>query len=174
MLLVAVVAAAGCKGDKLKWKAQALTAFQIGSVSIAIPTGWRDLSEAADPSLANLTMRLGADTEAHILVREGDVNTDTNISIMLADLVGAPTCEQWVSTMNQEGGPKIDASTARERTFGPDRGCSFYFTDGPSVEGRMFLRFRGAKFITLQCMRPAKGDANADATCEALATQLEK
>ncbi len=169
--LLVLLATAGCKDDKLKWKAQVLTSIQVGTLKFEIPKGWRDLSESADPQLANITRRLGADTEAHILVREDAKDTESNISFMLADLAGAPSCDQWAAAMDLQGGPKIDHSTLRERTYGAESGCSFHLTDGGTA-GRMFLRFQPPKFVTLQCLRPGSGDANLDATCDRMAEAL--
>jgi hypothetical protein len=65
------------------------------------------------------------------------------------------------------GGLTIDKSTVLPQKYDGDAGCSFWIKDRKS-EGKMFLRFRGAKFITVQCLRAAAGDASADATCESV------
>jgi hypothetical protein len=166
-ILALVAAASACKDDKLTWKKHELHSFELDGVRFDIPKGWRDLRESDDPRLARMTRRLGADAEAHILVREDAENTNSNISVMLSELNGAPTCDQFAAAM----GAEVDRSTVLPQKYGNDPGCSFWIKDGKS-EGKTFLRFRGTKFITVQCLRPLAGDAKADATCEDVVTGM--
>jgi len=167
LLICAVVL--GCS-DKLQWKEHKLHTVEIGGLRFEIPKGWRDLSESTDPKLARVTRRLGSDADAHMIVRESDPNTNTNISFMLAELVGAPTCDQWAAAMAMRGG-KIERQTVLSKPYGTDRGCSFWIKEGKS-DGKIFIRFRGDKFVTLQCLWPAQGDTNAMKTCDDLETVL--
>src|SRR5690606_21232030 len=153
-LLLGVLAIAGCSGDKtLEWKPQRSTACTVGDFTFAVPAGWRDISESKDPRLARLPEQLGPDAaNTHVLVREQAKNTDTSVSVMLADLVGSPSCEQWVTAMNMQGGPKARMDSTTTETFGSDSGCSFQLLDG-ATEGRMVLRFRPPTFVVIQCLR---------------------
>src|SRR5262245_43654796 len=123
-LAIWLVVAPACK-EKLGWNEHKLHSFEIGGIKFEIPKGWRDLSESADPRLARMTRRLGSDTEAHIIVREDASNTDVNISFMVAELVGEPTCDQFAAAMDG-GGLHADRSTALTQQYGSDRGCSFW------------------------------------------------
>jgi hypothetical protein len=163
--LLATVCGVGCKSKSLEWKAHTIKTVSIGGLTFDIPKGWRHLSESANPKLAGMTTRLGAATEAHIIVRESASNTDSTIAFMLADLVGSPTCEQWVAAMElQKGGPRVDHDSILPQDWGGQRGCSFRVTEG-ELAGKIHIRFRGAKFVTLQCMRPKSGDDDADGVC---------
>lgn len=171
-LLLAFVAATGCK-ETLKWKPQQLKTVEVGPFTFDIPKGWRDTRESEDPKLAHQHERLGADTDAHILVRENASNTDANISFMWTDLVGAPTCEQFVEALSLAGGFVIDKATLLHKDYGAEKGCGFAISDD-TYGGKMHLRFRGGKFLTIQCMRPKAGDADADEACESFALALNK
>lgn len=157
--IVALVA--GCRGEKLKWNEQKLVAIDSGPFHFDIPTGWRDLSESQDLQLAHMARRLG---DAHLIVRQNDTNTDTNIAFMWSELVGKPTCEQFIAAMEtQAGAPKFDRASLVSETFGDDPGCSYAFTDEGS-EGRAVLRMHGRSFLTIQEMHTKRGDTDADAT----------
>ncbi len=167
LAVLVVFALAACKGDGLQWKKHEIKQVQLGDFTLAVPKGWRDLRESEDSSLARLHTRLGADTEAHIFVRENASNTDSNIALMWSDLVGVPTCDQFSRAM----GGGIEKQTVLEQPYGADRGCSFWMKQDDS-EGKTFVRFHPPKMLTLQCLRPAKGDDAADATCESVAAAL--
>lgn len=170
-LVVGLLAATGCK-DTLKWKPQQLKTVDVGPFKFDIPKGWRDTRESEDTMLARMHERLGADTDAHILVRESASNTDANISFMWTELVGSPTCEQFVEAMSLAGGGLVvDKTTVLHKDYGADKGCGFWISDD-KYEGKMHLRFQGEKFLTIQCMRPKAGDRDADAACEAFAVAL--
>ncbi len=167
LILVGLVTMLGCK-DKLEWTEHKIRAFEMGGFKFTIPPGWRDLSESKDPTLAHMARRLGPDTDARLIVRANDTNTDSNIAFMFTDLTGTPTCEQWVTAMeSQPGALIIDHTSIVTEQFADDAGCSFRMTEG-STSGRIVLRFRSPKFLTIQCMRPTKGDSNLDATCDSV------
>jgi hypothetical protein len=169
--VVALFSLGACKGNKLEWKPQVLTKINAGSLSFDIPSGWRDISESAMPELANITRTLGSD--AHMIVRASDTNTDTNIAFMWADTGPNVTCEQIVDAIVAQGTEiKIDKSTVVSETFGADSGCSYHFRDESSV-GQSWMRMHGGKFFTLQCLHESRGDADADAVCTRLAAALK-
>jgi hypothetical protein len=69
-------------------------------------------------------------------------------------------------------GQMIDHASLKEEKFGDDAGCSFRFKDDHSI-GMTWTRTRGDDFLTVQCMHPDSGDADADATCLQLVAALK-
>jgi hypothetical protein len=167
--LVAAMVLGACKAKPLQWTPQVLTKVDLAPFSFDIPPGWRDISESADPELAHITRSLGA--EAHLIVRATDTNTDTNIAFMWADSGTSVTCDSLVDAMASMGGD-IDRASLVAEQFGTDTGCSFHFKDDKEV-GMSWIRMRGARFFTLQCLHGKSGDADADATCTRLAAALK-
>jgi hypothetical protein len=171
-LLVGVLVLVACESKaKLKWKAQELSSAELGPFTIKYPQGWRDLRESADPSLERLGKRAGEN--AHVLVREGDTNTDTNIALDWNGPIenfNAVTCDAFAKGMAVAGEPPGDV---QEVPFGTDRGCQWELTDGGS-NVRMWTRFHGDNFAVIACLRPKKGDDDADEACARVVEALQR
>jgi hypothetical protein len=166
--LLLLLALAGCK-DKLSWNAHAITQIAEGPFKFQVPPPWRDLTESADPGLARLPRR--ADATAHIIVRENDSNTDSNIAFMWTDTSRSVTCEALMLTIDRLSGGNVDRSSLRSETMGGDLACTFRSTDEDS-DVTTWLRIHGDHMLTLACLRPHKGDSNLDQWCQHYADEL--
>jgi hypothetical protein len=168
--LLLLLAVAACK-DRLPWNERQLTSFTEGPFTFEIGAGWRDLSESQNPSLAHMTHRLGSDTTAHIIVRENDTNTDSNIAFMWNDASPAVTCETLVLSIDQQSDGGVDRSTLQTETMRGDPSCTFHYADG-DLFGTSWIRIHDSHVMTVQCLRPKSGDDNADQWCAHYAAVL--
>ena len=158
--------ALGCRHE-LEWFPQQITKVTEGPYTFDVPAGWRDLTECRDPDLSRMARR--ADDSAHILVREHDKNTDSNIAVMWTEIPRPITCQQFFVPLAQADG--IDVKSFTAKPVGSDELCAFRMKDG-DLAGEGHVRMHGKAYVTLQCLRPQSGDADLDAMCARFAASL--
>ena len=163
-----LLALCACK-DKLSWNAHVITQITEGPFKFQIPPPWRDLTESSDPGLARLPRR--ADASAHLIVRENDTNTDTNIAFMWTFASKGASCETVMLELDHQSNGGVDRAGAKQESMAGDPTCTFRFGED-DVAGVEWLRFHGDHMLTIQCMHLKKGDANADQWCDHFAAEL--
>ncbi len=162
MRWLVLLALASC--TKPRWGDKVATELHIAGQTLAIPAGWRSLAELEHGFPGE--NKPGPDTVAMMpeVNREGVITATIIVSETKPD-------QPWSSCADAVAHARAGVSPPISDVHDGGEACTWH-VDMKRVVGTVGLRKMGEKELSLECLRDAAGDPEADRVCDQVIATL--
>jgi hypothetical protein len=166
-LALAIACVTGCK-HKLDWSDKKATEIVVGPHKIAIPVGWRDISELNNDELRS---KMPAGVVGMMPEKVTNQGFQPNIVFTWTPFSGAvPSCDEFAIEVAKQFQATTDNVKALE--IDGDKACRWNIKKDQEA-GTQAVRFEPGNQFIVQCLRAAAGDAAADKVCAEVLASLK-